>query len=76
LSVTAAATDFLLAEGNDPDTGAWAIRRAVERHLTDPLTNTMLRGELAGWPGVQANLDEYDDRRRLMFTPHEPPAGD
>jgi len=40
------AKDFLVEKGYDPQYGARPMRRAVERHLEDPLAEEILRGSL------------------------------
>jgi len=38
--------DHLVSKGYDPDYGARPMRRAVERHLEDPLAEEILKGNL------------------------------
>ena len=45
LELDASARDFLITEGYDPNFGARPMRRAVERHLEDPLAEALLRAE-------------------------------
>ena len=40
------AKDFLADKGYDPDYGARPMRRAVERHLEDPMAEELLRGTI------------------------------
>jgi ATP-dependent Clp protease ATP-binding subunit ClpC len=44
--LTAAATEFLIEKGYDPQFGARPLRRAVERYLQDPLAEEILRGNI------------------------------
>jgi ATP-dependent Clp protease ATP-binding subunit ClpC len=46
LSLDDSAKDFLLTQGYDPVYGARPMRRAVERHLEDPLAEEILKGSL------------------------------
>jgi ATP-dependent Clp protease ATP-binding subunit ClpC len=46
LSLDEPAKDFLLTQGYDPTYGARPMRRAVERHLEDPLAEEILKGGL------------------------------
>jgi len=48
LEVTAEAKDFLIDHGTDEKFGARPLRRAIEHHLEDALSEAMLRGEFAG----------------------------
>jgi len=45
LELESSAREFLIREGYDPNFGARPMRRAVERHLEDPLAEALLRGE-------------------------------
>ena len=46
IHLTAAATDFLIEKGYDPNFGARPLRRAVEKYLQDPLAEEILRGNI------------------------------
>ncbi|MEM9226443.1 MAG: ATP-dependent Clp protease ATP-binding subunit [Verrucomicrobiota bacterium] len=46
IKVDDAAKDFLIEHGYDEKFGARPLRRAVERHLEDPLAEAILRGEV------------------------------
>ena len=43
-----AARDFLCEVGFDPRQGARPLRRAIQKHLEDPLSEKLLRGEVRG----------------------------
>ena len=46
LELNAAARDFLVEKGHNLDYGARPMRRAVEKHLEDPLAEELLKGNL------------------------------
>ncbi|MBI4718671.1 MAG: ATP-dependent Clp protease ATP-binding subunit [Planctomycetes bacterium] len=48
LEVTPEAKDYLVETGTDEKFGARPLRRAIEHHLEDVLSEAMLRGEFAG----------------------------
>ncbi|RME40584.1 MAG: ATP-dependent Clp protease ATP-binding subunit [Planctomycetota bacterium] len=48
LEVRQDAKDFLIEYGTDEKFGARPLRRAIEHHLEDPLSEAMLRGEFEG----------------------------
>ena len=48
LEIEAAAKDWLAHQGYDPAYGARPLRRAIRRHIEDPLSEEVLRGEFAG----------------------------
>lgn len=50
------AVDFLIEQGYDPAYGARPMRRAVERHLEDPLAEALLRGEVKQGDTVEVRI--------------------
>ncbi len=64
LTIAPKAKEFLIRKGFDKAYGARQLRRAVERHLEDPMAEAILRGEIeAGKPvSVRAGKDA------LVFT--------
>jgi ATP-dependent Clp protease ATP-binding subunit ClpC len=49
------AKDFLADKGYDPDYGARPMRRAVERHLEDPMAEELLRGNIKSGDTVKVS---------------------
>jgi ATP-dependent Clp protease ATP-binding subunit ClpC len=56
LEVTKEAKDFLIENGTDEKFGARPLRRAIEQHLEDPLSEGMLRGRFAGKDKIVVNV--------------------
>jgi ATP-dependent Clp protease ATP-binding subunit ClpA len=52
-----AAKTFLVEKGYDPLYGARPMRRAVERHLEDPLAEEILRGHVHENEPVQVGVE-------------------
>jgi len=52
------ARDFLVDKGYDPQYGARPMRRAVEKHLEDPLAEELLRGTLADGEEIQVTVED------------------
>src|SRR5687767_3808243 len=48
LDVSPEAVAFLVQKGFDPALGARPLKRALQRHLEDPLSEAILRGTLKG----------------------------
>jgi len=63
LEVTKEAKDFLIEQGTDEKFGARPLRRAIEQHLEDPLSDGMLRGKFEG-------------KGRILVTVRRPEAKD
>ncbi|SEN73438.1 ATP-dependent Clp protease ATP-binding subunit ClpB [Sphingomonas gellani] len=63
LDLTDAARSWLGRVGYDPVYGARPLKRAVQRHLQDPLADMILRGEVKD--GSSVRVDEGDGRLAL-----------
>ena len=75
LQLTQPAIDFLITEGFHEDYGARPLRRAIERHIEDPLAEKLLRGEFEDSSGIwadKATSENSKDGEGLVFTPTEP----
>jgi len=78
LEVTTEAKDWLLEKGTDEKFGARPLRRAIEQHVEDPLSEAILRGDFRGKDKVVVGLQTDDGgEKRLRFegaqtSPAEP----
>ncbi len=61
------ATEFLLEKGTDEKFGARPLRRAIEQHLEDPLSENLLRGHYRGKEKVLVSIQEVDGEKKLRF---------
>ena len=68
LIISDGARNFLIAEGYDIKYGARPLRRAVERHLEDPLAEALLRGEVKKSEPILVGVQEG----RLSFKQDQP----
>jgi ATP-dependent Clp protease ATP-binding subunit ClpC len=64
------ARDLLRNHGYDPAYGARPMRRAVEKHLEDPMAEEIIRGNLR--EGERVAISAKDDK--LVFTPKKAKA--
>jgi ATP-dependent Clp protease ATP-binding subunit ClpB len=65
LEVGEDAIRFLAERGYDPTFGARPLKRAIQRHLMDPLARRLLAGELGG--GDRISVRVADDGSKLDF---------
>ena len=65
LRLTAAGTDFLVDRGYDEHFGARPLKRAIQKHVEDPLSEKILIGEFAR--GDEIEVDVAPDKERLAF---------
>jgi ATP-dependent Clp protease ATP-binding subunit ClpC len=65
LDVTQAAKDYLIEQGTDEKFGARPLRRAIEHHLEDSLSEALLRGEFVGKSKVRVAVTQpgHDDEK-------------
>ncbi len=68
------AKEFLTEEGYDPDYGARPMRRAVEKHIEDPLAEHLLRGDVS--PGQLVKVTHKKDGKSLTFKAKDRADGD
>ena len=72
------AKDFLIENGYNPDMGARPLRRAISRYVENPLSESILRGDIL--EGYTINVTHENESPALKFvnTPgeEEKPAED
>jgi ATP-dependent Clp protease ATP-binding subunit ClpA len=68
--LTAAARQFLLAEGLDLRYGARHLRRSIERHLVAPLAHLMASGQIG--PGDSITVDLSEHGPQFLFLKDKP----
>ena len=66
LDLTDAARAWLGRVGYDPVYGARPLKRAVQRHLQDPLADLILRGDVRD--GSTIHVDEGDGKLALLVS--------
>lgn len=57
-AVTDSGKEYLLREGTDLKYGARHLKRSIERHLVDPLSNLIATGQVKGGDSVIIDFDE------------------
>ena len=67
LTLDKKAKEFLIEQGYDPNYGARPMRRAVERHIEDPLAEHLLRGDVKA--GQTVKISHRKDEKFLSFRP-------
>ncbi|MEM1210399.1 MAG: ATP-dependent Clp protease ATP-binding subunit, partial [Planctomycetota bacterium] len=71
LAVDQTAKDFLIEKGYNPDFGARPLRRAIEQHVEDPLSEAILREEFVA-PCV-VHVSRVEGEERLSFRAEAKP---
>jgi len=67
LELTDAAREFLIEKGTDEKFGARPLRRAIEQHVEDPLSENILRGHYHGKDKIIVRVEGKDDERKMVF---------
>ncbi|MBM4142364.1 MAG: ATP-dependent Clp protease ATP-binding subunit [Lentisphaerae bacterium] len=75
LRLTKAARDFLIAKGFSEALGARPLRRAIEKHVEDPLAESLLRGSLHEGEVIEATVAGDAIKFRQPSRPRKEPAG-
>jgi ATP-dependent Clp protease ATP-binding subunit ClpC len=74
--LSAEAKDYLIEQGYNPEFGARPLRRAIERHIEDPIAEEMLRGAYEGKTRLEIGVRDghlYFDATAIEETPEETP---
>jgi ATP-dependent Clp protease ATP-binding subunit ClpC len=74
LTVDAAAKDFLIDKGYNPDYGARPLRRALAQYVEDPLAEKLLGGDFSDGTAIVATREEGKDHLTFTGTAATPPA--
>lgn len=61
LELTDASKEFLIDKGYNPEYGARPLRRAIEHHLEDPLSESLLRGDFKGKDIIKIDVLDEDN---------------
>ena len=67
------AKEFLIEKGYNPDFGARPLRRAIEQHIEDPVSEEILRGTYAGKAKISVSVKTETDSDGGIVT--ECPSG-
>ena len=70
LGLTETAMDKIAVEGYDPEYGARPLRRALQKHIEDRLSEELLRGTVLA--GQNVMIDVVDDEFVVRTTEAEP----
>jgi ATP-dependent Clp protease ATP-binding subunit ClpC len=76
LALSDAAKTYLANVGYDPEMGARPLRRAIQRHLEDQLSERILMGEFNPGSTIVVDLDTEADELtfEMVDTPNNPPV--
>jgi len=67
LELTDQAKEFLIEKGHSRDFGARPLRRAIEQHVEDPLSEDILRGIYKDKNKIAVSAKDDDGKKHLFF---------
>ena len=67
IDITEEAKDFLIDKGTNADFGARPLRRAIEQHVEDPLSEEILRGNFKGKDLIKITVKTEDDGNKHLY---------
>ena len=76
LDLTTESKDFLIEKGYNPDYGARPLRRAIEHHIEDSLSEAILRGQFQAGQTIKISHEQGKDELTLTAEPTAPEADD
>ncbi len=74
IEISADAKDFLIEKGTNNDFGARPLRRAIEQHVEDPLSEELLRGAFKGRDLIKISLKDEEGNKHLFFETFTTPT--
>jgi ATP-dependent Clp protease ATP-binding subunit ClpC len=67
VEVSPDAKEFLIEKGTNADFGARPLRRAIEQHVEDPLSEDILRGAFKGKDLIRVTVKTEDDGNKHLY---------
>jgi ATP-dependent Clp protease ATP-binding subunit ClpC len=67
IDITNEAKEFLIEKGTNADFGARPLRRAIEQHVEDPLSEEILRGNFKGKDLIKITVKTEDDGNKHLY---------
>ena len=66
IKLTDAAKEFIAEKGYDSNFGARPLKRAIQKHLEDPIAEEILKGELVDGDTMEVDYDKEKDEIRII----------
>jgi len=67
IEITLEAKDFLIDKGTNTDFGARPLRRAIEQHVEDPLSEDILRGSFKGKDLIRISVKQEEGAEKHLY---------
>ncbi|HWP40418.1 MAG TPA: hypothetical protein VNL70_05785, partial [Tepidisphaeraceae bacterium] len=61
------AKDFLIEKGTNADFGARPLRRAIEQHVEDPMSEEILRGNFKGKDLIRISVRQEEGGEKHLY---------
>ena len=66
ITLTDAAKDFIAEKGYDSNFGARPLKRAIQKHLEDPIAEEILKGELTEGDTMEVDYDKEKEEILIL----------
>ena len=66
ISLTEAAKEFIAEKGYDSNFGARPLKRAIQKHLEDPIAEEILKGELTEGDTIEVDFDKETSEIKIL----------
>ena len=66
IKLTDAAKDFIAEKGYDSNFGARPLKRAIQKHLEDPIAEEILKGELTEGDTMEVDYDKEKEEILIL----------
>src|SRR5213078_5195202 len=67
IELTNEAKEFLIEKGTNNDFGARPLRRAIEQHVEDPLSEEILRGNFKGKDMIKITVKQEEGAEKHLY---------
>src|SRR5690348_7924770 len=67
IEISPEAKEFLIEKGTNADFGARPLRRAIEQHVEDPLSEEILRGSFKGKDLIKITVKSEDEKNKHLY---------
>jgi ATP-dependent Clp protease ATP-binding subunit ClpC len=67
VELTQEAKEFLIDKGTNTDFGARPLRRAIEQHVEDPMSEDILRGAFKGKDTIRISVKQEEGAEKHLY---------
>jgi ATP-dependent Clp protease ATP-binding subunit ClpC len=65
LKITDRAKEYIIEKGFDPNYGARPLKRAIQKYIEDPLSEEIIKGDVAEGDEIEIDYDKEEDKIKV-----------